>query len=74
MCIKLCDAMNAHELSQKITQFISQKEQKDLMISSYASKTADRSVLEGRRMLKTAMSATSEKPDLAQYAINAAPS
>ena len=44
------------------------------MLSSYATKTADRGVLEGRRILKTAMSTTSEKPDLAHYAINSAPS
>lgn len=66
LCIQLCESLNAHELSQKIAKFVSEKEQKDLMIESYKATTSKAAVsgLENRRLMKAAISSHSEKPDL----------
>ena len=73
LCIQLCEQLNAADLSQKIAKYISEKEQKDLMLESYkgpnGSAQNGRGGLENRRMLKTAMSST-DRPDLSSFAIN----
>jgi hypothetical protein len=76
MCVQLCEQLNAHELSQKIAKFVNDKEQKEVMLETYKATTkanAGQNSLEQRKMLKAAMTNGGEKPDLAQFAINAAP-
>jgi len=68
----LCDSLNASELSQKITKFIKNKEEKDVMLESYKSTAkpqANINALENRRMMKTAMT-SGDRPDISQFAIN----
>jgi hypothetical protein len=64
LIISLCESLNAHELSQKISKFMSDKEQKDLMLESYKTQKPTGNALENRRLMKTAISST-DKPDLA---------
>lgn len=74
--MNLCEQLNAFDLSQKIAKYIADKESREVMLETYkaTNKTAaNQSSLEQRRMLKTAMTSGGEKPDLAQFAINAAP-
>ena len=76
MCVQLCEQLNAFELSQKIAKFVNDKEQKEMMLETYKATTktnAGQNSLEQRKMLKTAMTSGGERPDLAQFAINAAP-
>jgi hypothetical protein len=71
LVIALCDQLNALELSQKIAKFIQDKEQKDLMQETYkASRMADKSTLDNRKLFKAALTSNQEKPSLAAYAIN----
>jgi len=72
----LCDSLNASELSQKITKFIKNKEEKDVMLESYKSTmkpSTNTNALENRRMMKAAMSSV-DRPDISQYALNASSS
>ena len=73
VCIKFCNQLNANELSQKISRFISDKEQKDVMLESYK-KTAQPTMtqLQDRKLFRATVSNTAvqEKPDLRQFAID----
>lgn len=72
LCVNLCEQLNASDLSQKIAKFITEKEQKDLMLESYKNSNRPQgnvNALENRRMMKAAIT-SQEKPDLSQFAIN----
>ena len=76
LCVNLCEQLNAFDLSQKIAKYIADKESREVMLETYkaTNKTAaNQNSLEQRRMLKTAMTSGGDKPDLSQFAINAAP-
>lgn len=72
LCVNLCEQLNASDLSQKIAKFITEKEQKDLMLESYKNSQRPQgnvNALENRRMMKAAIT-SQEKPELSQFAIN----
>ncbi|CDW81941.1 wd repeat and hmg-box dna-binding protein 1-like [Stylonychia lemnae] len=75
LCVQLCDNLQSNDLAQKISKFIQDKEQKDIMLDSYKSSSNNKNTiasrLEGRKIFRSAHTASSnEKPDLSQFAIN----
>lgn len=81
ICVNFCDSVNANELAQKISKFIQDKEQKEIMLGTFkdlaanqaGSSTTGGSRFDRNRPQKPAqmfVNNVTEKPDLSRFAVN----